>query len=131
MEKFTVKQVADMYGVSAHTIRYYDNEGLFPDITRGQNGERLFTREQLDWLDIVLCLRSTGLSIAGIRHYIALSERGDSTLEERYQIILEQKERAREELNEVKRKFEVLARKEAWYVSVLEEKTKSEHAVIG
>jgi DNA-binding transcriptional MerR regulator len=119
METYTVKQVADLYGVSTHTIRYYDNAGLFPDVARGENGERLFTKEQLDWLNIVMCLRRTGLSIAGIRHYIELSERGDSTLEERYQIILGQKERAKAELAECKKKLEVLQHKEQWYLAQL------------
>jgi DNA-binding transcriptional MerR regulator len=119
LEKYTVKQVADRFGVSTHTIRFYDNAGLFPDMARGENGERLFTNEQLEWLHIVMCLRSTGLSIAGIRHYIELSERGDETLEERYQIILEQKERAKAELEESKRKLQVLERKVAWYAAQL------------
>ena len=39
MEQYTVKQVAELYGVSAHTIRFYDNAGLFPDVERGENGE--------------------------------------------------------------------------------------------
>jgi DNA-binding transcriptional MerR regulator len=119
MEKYTVKQVADRYGVSAHTIRYYDNAGLFPDMERGENGERLFTKDQLDWLHIVMCLRATGLSIAGIKHYIELCGQGDATLEERYRIILSQKERAKAELEESRKKLEVLERKEAWYVAQL------------
>lgn len=122
MAFYTVKQVADLYNVSAHTIRFYDNAGLFPDVARGENGERLFSKEQLDWLNIVMCLRKTGLPIAGIRHYIELCERGDCTLEERYQIILEQKERAKAELAECKAKLEVLEHKEQWYQKMLTER---------
>ena len=121
MALYTVKQVAELFGVSPHTIRYYDNAGLFPDLERGENGERLFSQEQLDWLRVVMCMRKTGLSIAGIRHYIALSERGSATLRERYQIILEQKEKARAELEECKKKIEVLEHKEKWYLAQLRE----------
>ncbi len=122
MAFYTVKQVADLYNVSVHTIRFYDNAGLFPDVARGENGERLFTKEQLDWLNIVMCLRKTGLPIAGIRHYIELCERGDCTLEERYHIILEQKERAKAELEECKAKLDVLEHKEKWYQEMLAER---------
>jgi DNA-binding transcriptional MerR regulator len=121
MALYTVKQVAELFGVSPHTIRYYDNAGLFPDLERGENGERLFSQEQLDWLRVVMCMRKTGLSIAGIRHYIALSEQGSATLRERYQIILKQKEKARAELEECKKKIEVLEHKERWYLSQLRE----------
>ncbi len=121
MAFYTVKQVADLYGVSTHTIRFYDNAGLFPDVERGENGERLFSKEQLDWLNIVMCLRKTGLPIAGIRHYIELCEKGDCTLEERYQIILSQKERAKHELEECKSKLDVLEHKEKWYLQMLAE----------
>ncbi len=121
MAFYTVKQVADLYGVSTHTIRFYDNAGLFPDMARGENGERLFSKEQLDWLNIVMCMRKTGLPIAGIRHYIELSEQGDSTLEERYRIILEQKKRAQAELEECKNKLGVLERKEKWYLQMLDQ----------
>lgn len=120
MAFYTVKQVAELYGVSPHTVRYYDNAGLFPDVTRGKNGERLFSKEQLDWLNIVMCLRKTGLSISGIRNYIELCERGDETLQERYHIILAQKKRAKEELAECKKKLEVLEHKEKWYLSMLD-----------
>ena len=121
MAFYTVKQVADLYGVSTHTIRFYDNAGLFPDMARGENGERLFSKEQLDWLNIVMCMRKTGLPIAGIRHYIELSEQGDSTLKERYRIILEQKKRAQAELEECKNKLGILERKEKWYLQMLDQ----------
>ena len=60
-------------------------------------------------------VRSTGISIADIRNYLALCAQGDSTLEERYQIILAQKKRAEEERAEIDKKLEVLSRKVAIY----------------
>lgn len=122
MNNLSVKDVAGLLGVSPHTIRYYDNMGLIPDITRDEHGARVFTGEQLEWLGIVLCLRSTGLSVAGIRHYMELAEKGDSTLYERYQIIMEQKRRAEAERAEIDKKLEILSRKQAVYEKLLAEK---------
>ena len=70
----------------------------------------------------MLCLRATGMSIGDVRHYIELCEQGDSTLRERYEIMLRQKERAEEELREVQRKFEVLSHKLSLYENLLAEK---------
>ena len=119
MAAYNVHQVAEKFGISAHTLRYYDNAGLFPDMQRDKNGARVFTDEQLEWLGIVMCLRSTGLSIADIRHYLALCAEGDSTLEERYGIILAQKKRAEEERAEIDKKLEVLSKKAAYYENLL------------
>lgn len=115
MAVLSVREVAEKFNVSPHTIRYYDNACLFPDMRRDKNGARVFTDDQLEWLGIVLCLRSTGLSIADIRHYLALCAQGDSTLRERYEIILKQKERAEAERAEVEHKLAVLSRKTEMY----------------
>jgi len=121
MATYNVHQVAEKFGISAHTLRYYDNAGLFPDMQRDKNGARVFTDEQLEWLGIVMCLRSTGLSIAEIKDYLALCAQGDSTLQQRYEIILNQKKRAEEERAEIDKKLEVLSRKVAFYEKRLSE----------
>lgn len=115
MAAYNIHQAAEKFGISTHTLRYYDNAGLFPDMQRDKNGARIFTDERMEWLGIVMCLRSTGMSIADIRNYLALCAQGDSTLEERYQIILAQKKRAEEERAEIDKKLEVLSRKVAIY----------------
>lgn len=115
MDTLSVKNVADHFGISPHTIRYYDKMGLLPDVLRDEHGARVFTQDQLEWIGIVLCLRSTGLSVAGIRHYMELVEIGDDTIEERYEIIMAQKRRAEAERAEIDRKLSILARKQAIY----------------
>ena len=114
--------MAKRFGVSEHTVRYYENEKLLPEVGRDAHGARVFTDEHVNWLNMVLCLRATGMSIGDVRHYIELCEQGDSTLRERYEIMLRQKERAEEELREVQRKFEVLSHKLSLYENLLAEK---------
>lgn len=113
--KYTVKQIADKYNVSVHTIRYYDNEGLFPDVLRDANGTRIFTENHLEWVYLVLCLRKTGMSVSDIKHYIGLCAKGNSTIEERYSIILEQKKKAEKEIDEMKKKLKAIEVKEKYY----------------
>ena len=122
MAEYSVREMAKRFCVSEHTVRYYENERLLPEVGRDADGARVFTDEHVSWLSMVLCLRATGMSIGDVRHYIELCEQGDSTLRERYEIILRQKGRAEEELREVQRKFEVLSRKLSLYENLLAEK---------
>jgi MerR family transcriptional regulator, aldehyde-responsive regulator len=119
MSQYTVKQLSDKLGISVHTIRFYDDQGLFPDVTRDHYKNRIFTEESLSWVNLVLCLRNTGMSISEIKHYINLCQEGDSTVMERYQIILDQKKKAEEDLKGMQKRLEVLAHKEKYYEELL------------
>ncbi len=119
MSTFTVKQISDKFNLSAHTVRFYDDQGLFPDVTRDAHGTRLFTEGNLEWISLVLCLRNTGMSIADIRHYIDLCMEGESTVSERYQIIIDQKKKVEEELKEMHHRLAVLSHKEKCYEEIL------------
>jgi DNA-binding transcriptional MerR regulator len=123
MSTFTVKQISDRFNMSVHTIRYYDDQGLFPEVTRDPHGTRLFTEENMEWISLVICLRNTGMSIADIRHYIDLCMEGDSTIKERYHIILEQKERVENEILEMQNRLNVLNRKEKYYEQLISNQT--------
>ena len=112
---YSVHQVAQHFQVSPHTIRYYDSQHLFPEVARDEHDARVFTQEQMDWLGMVLCLRSTGLSVAEIRRFVELAEKGPSTVRERYEIILAQKRRAEAERAAIDHKLEILERKLAHY----------------
>ncbi|MEK4328448.1 MerR family DNA-binding transcriptional regulator [Paenibacillus sp. FSL R7-0297] len=45
---FSITEASDRLGCPAHTIRYYENEGLLPHITRDEHGNRIFEQEDLD-----------------------------------------------------------------------------------
>ena len=119
MSGLTVKQIAQKYNVSAHTIRFYDDEGLFPDVVRDAHGARIFTEANLEWIYLVLCLRSTGMPVADIKNFVRLCGQGDGTMAERYHIILSQKKKAVRELEELKQKIAVLNKKEKYYENAL------------
>ncbi len=122
MSTLTVRQIAQKYNVSAHTIRFYDDEGLFPHVMRDAHGARVFTDANLEWIYLVLCLRSTGMSVADIKNFVLLCGQGDGTMLERYRIILAQKEKAEREMEELQRKIAVLNKKEKYYEDALRNK---------
>ena len=90
--EYTIKQVTEKYNLSASTLRYYEKEGLLPKIKKNQSNKRIYDDNDLQWLDIIICMRKTGMTIAHIKDYIELCHEGDDTLKQRYEIFLKQKE---------------------------------------
>lgn len=122
MEKklLTIKDVAVQVGESEHTIRYYCKEGLFPFLVRDKNNIRKFTEEDLEGVRIVLCLRDTGMSLADIKKYMDLCTKGASTIQERLEIIRNQKEKAYRQMQEFRKKIDHLEWKEQHYMELIE-----------
>lgn len=117
---YTIKDIARIVGESEHTIRYYCKEGLFPFATRDKNNIRQFTEADIEGVNIVLCLRDTGMPLSEIRRYMDLCTKGISTLPQRLEIIQKQKERAYEELKVYQAKIKHLEEKESFYIRALE-----------
>lgn len=72
----TIQQTAAASGLSAHTLRYYERIGLIKPVPRQGNGHRRYRRDDLDWIDFLLRLRATGMSIADMKRYALLREQG-------------------------------------------------------
>ena len=75
---YTIKDIANIVGESEHTIRFYCKEGLFPFATRDKNNVRKFTEADIEGVNIVLCLRDTGMPLSEIKHYMDLCTEGIS-----------------------------------------------------
>lgn len=108
---YTIKEVSEKFGVTPYTLRYYEKEGLIPSVHRGDNGHRLYTDTDLEWIQIVCCMRSTGMSIEYIKKYIDLCLLGENTIPERRKIILCQKEIIENHINEYKKLLSVVNKK--------------------
>ncbi len=117
---YTIKQVAEKMQISPYTLRYYDNEGLFPLVTRNENKVRLFSEGDLEWVHLVQCLRDTDMPVSEVKHYVELFKQGENTLKERYQIILKQKEKVEEEILEMNKRLKLLEMKAAHYSKMLQ-----------
>ena len=120
---YTVKEVSELLDISVHTIRYYDKERLFPYVTRGHHGERLFSEEDLLWVQLVQGLRQTNMPLAEIRHYGDLCKAGDSTILERYQMMVRQKEKIERELTAMQKRLAMFEYKVRFYQNLLAGRT--------
>jgi DNA-binding transcriptional MerR regulator len=116
-----------MMNVSVHTLRYYDKEGLLPDVER-VNGRRVFTDKDFGWLKVLNCLKNTGMPIKEIRSYINLCKQGDSTLQERYEIILRQKKSIEQQIEFLQYNLKEINYKEWYYETAIAAGTESVHS---
>jgi DNA-binding transcriptional MerR regulator len=99
---YTVKEVAKLLELSEHTVRFYTDKGLVPNLQRDKNNNRVFNDESIKWLVGAKNLKKCGMSVQDIKKYVDLCLEGDSTIQERYKIILKQKEEALTQLEEAK-----------------------------
>ena len=116
---YSISEVAKMLNVSVYTIRYYDKEGLFPLVKR-VNGIRVFEDKDFPWLRMLNCLKNLNMPIKKIKEYVDLALKGDETLKERYQLILEQEENIQKQIKELKYYKKQIDFKKAYYEKALE-----------
>ena len=116
---YTIKEVADKIDVSEHTLRFWAKSGFFPFIKRNENNIRLFSDTDLEWVKIVKCLRAVGTENKAIKKYIDLCIIGDSTIKERYEIICATKQKALQQMQDLKQQLELLDYKEQFYKNLI------------
>lgn len=112
---YTIKKVSEMTGLSIPTIRYYDKEGLLPDLQRKESGYRVFSDRDLEAIDLIECFKESGLTIREIRHFMSLVRQGDVTLDERLAIYQMHIARLEEKLTAVQNALEHSRRTLAFY----------------
>lgn len=90
---FSVGEAAVLVGLTAHTLRWYEQEGLVSPVDRDTAGRRRYRQRDLDWLRLLIRLRDTGMPVRQMREYAQLVRAGDATVGARLRIFLEHRER--------------------------------------
>ena len=111
---YTVGEMAKRLGVAPSTLRYYDKEGLMPFLERSGGGIRMFKDEDFGWLNIIECLKKTGMPIKDIKTFIDWCIEGDSTIEKRYELIKKQRESVIAQMDQLQKTLCTLEYK-CWY----------------
>ena len=103
----TIAEVSKKYDITPDTLRYYERIGLLPDIHRSQSGIRAYTEDDCNWVAFIKCMRSAGLPIETLTEYVFLFRQGDSTIEARKKLLIEQRKTLLAKMEDMK---ETLAR---------------------
>ncbi len=118
---YTIQDVSKKTGLTAHTLRYYEKEGLITGVERSQGGIRQYTDEDLERLGLIRCLKNTGMSIQEIARFVQLTHEGDHTLEERVKLLREHRERVLERMAEMQQHLD----KVTWKLNFFTEKLRA------
>ena len=110
---YTISEAAQKTGLPPSTIRYYDKEGLLPNIKR-KNGIRVFEDMDLRLMGLLTCLKNTGMPIKRIRDYVELTSKGD-----RYEIIKAQRQFVLDQIEQLQYYLEELDFKDWYYNKAL------------
>ncbi len=118
--KYTMKQMAKMFDVTEHTLRYYTDIGLLLCERDGGN-RRIFNEESVNWMQGIQCLKGCGASIEDIKEYcrLCLSEKSQENLQARYAIILKQRKAAYKRVEDAKAIAKYMDNKVAHYETIL------------
>lgn len=121
---YTIKDIAKLMNVSTYTLRYYDKEGLFPGVKR-VNGIRIFEDKDFEWLRVLTCLKNINMPIKKIKEYIDLCKEGDSSLEKRLEMILEQEKSIDHQIKQLEYYKQEIEFKKAYYKAAIESGSES------
>ena len=115
---YSIKEIADKMGVTTATLRYWDTEGLLPNVNK-VNGRRIFEDKDFKWLRVLNCMKNINMPIKKIKEYVELAQKGDSTLKARYEMILEQKQVIQNQINDLNNCLKEFEYKEWYYETAI------------
>lgn len=125
--RYTIKQVAEMTGLTTVTIRYYDKMGLFPHLARTEAGYRVFDDDNVMFLKIVECLKRSGMSIKDICQFSEWVRQGDDSLQQRYDMFLERKAAVERQIADLQETLSVIEHKCGYYREAIDAGTEAIH----
>jgi DNA-binding transcriptional MerR regulator len=117
----TIAEAAERTGLTTHTLRYYERDGLMlRDVDRSATGHRRYTEQDLTWINLLTCLRGTGMPISEVRRYAALVRAGGGNELDRLDVLRAHRRRVLAELARVQEHLGAIDRKIGIYVDKLE-----------
>ncbi|WP_366296071.1 MerR family transcriptional regulator [Paenibacillus sp. AN1007] len=114
----TIGEVAQMLGISAHTLRYYEKEQIIIPL-RDSSGDRRYNESHLKWLQFVIKLKETQMPIAVIKQYASLFQEGEHTAAERLKLLEDHKQSVEHQMNTLHAASEMLELKIKAYRSLI------------
>ncbi|MDP9865744.1 MULTISPECIES: MerR family transcriptional regulator [Streptosporangium] len=112
----SIGQVAERTGLSVHTLRFYEHEGILAGpVRRGPGGRRLYTESDVEWLRLCVILRASGMPLPAIRQYTDLVRQGSGTEAERLALLRRHREHVIAQIGELTRCLDLITFKVGVY----------------
>ena len=120
MKSFLIGDISKMYGISQDTLRYYDKAGLLPFVKKNQAGRRIFTEDDLGYIEVIDCLKRSGIPVKEIAKFMDWCVEGDKSLPQRYAFMVEQEAALERKIQDLQAQLDFLRWKK-WYYQIANE----------
>lgn len=110
---YTIGQISEIFNLPVSTLRYYDKQGLFPNIQR-ESGIRKFSDNEIEALRVIECLKKSGLEIKDIKQFMEWCSKGSSTYPNRRKLMEKQRKTVENEIVRMQEVLDLLKFK-CWY----------------
>jgi DNA-binding transcriptional MerR regulator len=131
MHDYTIDEAAVRTGLTKHTLRYYEREGLLPPIAKASSGHRRYSDDDIGWVKFLQLLRATGMPIREAKEFVTLTWAGDHTIPERVEVLTSYRAALVARMRQDVEHLEVLNRKIDFYEGVLEVRDATPEQVTG
>lgn len=101
MKTYLIGDIAKKMNVTTDTLRYYDKEGLLPFAKRNEAGRRIFTEDDLGYVEVINCLKKSAVPVKKIGQFIEWCMQGDQTLEQRYDFMVKREAALERQIKEL------------------------------
>ncbi len=119
MKYYSIGEVAKLTSLTAHTLRYYEKEGLL-EADRKAGGIRIYSDNHIETINIIHCMKDAGMSIAQIKEYFLLCKSdGKENLQARKHLFEQQKHIVTEKIALLNKHLATIEYK-IWYYDNLE-----------
>ena len=118
-----IAEFARRCGLTPHTLRYYERIGLLGSVTRQANGHRSFGPRDVEWVEFLHRLRSTGMGISEMLRCAELRARGDATLAERQAMLVQHADQLAASLRAQQAHLKAVRQKIAIYADLIDQTT--------
>ncbi|CAH1203698.1 putative HTH-type transcriptional regulator [Paenibacillus allorhizoplanae] len=106
---FSIKEAAEQSALSEDTIRYYEKIGLLPQADRKKNRHRIYHPEDLQVMQLITCLKKTGMSLDEMKPFLGLTYESDLTEHPDLQVKLQQhREKIQHQINSLQMIIDVI-----------------------
>ena len=119
-----IGEISKITGLSISTLRYYDKNGLLPNLNRN-NGIRKFNKKDLQILKMINCLKISGMNIKEIKQFIDWCSIGDETIEKRLNMFIDQEKNINNQIKKLQDSLKLIKFKRWYYKKALDDKTEN------
>ena len=127
-DALTIRETAEITGIGEHTLRYYERIALLDPIQRNQSGHRRYRRDDLGWIELLTCLRQTGMPIRAMQQFAAYQREGDPTGAKRRALLEEHQRDVLARQREIAGYLETIDHKIEAYQSMVEASNAAERS---